>query len=115
MNLQQLIKDACADRHSSDEEDGANVIFNNTYSGRGMYGNYCIGIVGRPSDIQEVIAEVALSVMEESIDVVQRDGISSQVFGVAQIAMRMLLTCQKTDSMGRDVIIYWPSLTPIQE
>ena len=115
MNLQQLIKDACAQRHNSDEEDGANVIFNNTYSGRGMYGNYCVGMVGRPSDIQEVIAEVALAIMDESIDMFQRDGINSEVFCDAQVAMRMLLTVQKTDSMGRDTIVYWPSLKPIQE
>ena len=110
MNLQQLIKDACEVVENSD-----NVNFNNKYSGRGMYGSYCIGIVGRQVDVQQVITQVALSIMEESIEGGTSDGISGQVFCEAQTAMTMLLAGQGTDSMGRDVIIYWPTLKPIQE
>ena len=96
--IQELLKEFC--------KDSSEVSFRNDYSGRGMYGRRCVGITGRESDCMAVIAEVITDChnrceFDEDFD-----------FGKA---VDILLRCQSRDSMGLDVIIYWPNLKPIEE
>jgi hypothetical protein len=78
--------------------------FCNNYSGRGMYGRECVGITGSQSDCRVIIAEVikqaharadaAALVFDDVVDAVLDYG---------------------QDSMGFDVIIYWPHINPVEE
>ena len=70
LSVQEALRKACEDVGDSDI-----VSFRNTYSGRGMYGRQCVGIVGTMAECQLVIAQVvknlsmALSrVAKESVD-----------------------------------------------
>src|SRR5271166_122441 len=57
VTLQEQIKSAC---DQNDEVD-----FYDSYSGRGMYGDRCIGIIGRMGHIQAVIAHVVKQEADE--------------------------------------------------
>lgn len=83
---------------NGDEDTG----FRNNYSGRGMYGRSCVGITGSKEDCQALIAEVIKEARyrEDSLD-----------FG--ELVDAVLDYSQ--DSMGLDVIIYWPHIKPIEE
>ena len=60
------------------------------YSGRGMYGDSCVGIVA--SDLLELGAAISRLVEDEEL----RDE---------------LISNSRTDSMGYDTIAYWPRVT----
>jgi hypothetical protein len=60
------------------------------YSGRGMYGNVCVGIVA--SDLLELGAAIAETVEDEEL-------------------RKELLSNSRTDSMGYDTIVYWTRVT----
>lgn len=110
MNLQQLIKDVCEDLYShSDEPD---VRFRNDYSGRGMYGKTCVGIVGHESDCLHVIGKI---IKLARIKLMMPQMASSELEGhriFDQVVDTMLGYSQ--DTMGlRSVIIYWPQLESI--
>ncbi len=60
------------------------------YSGRGMYGDNCVGIV--VSDLLELGAALSRIVEDEEL----RDE---------------LISNSRTDSMGYDTIVYWPRVT----
>jgi hypothetical protein len=64
------------------------------YSGRGMYGKYCVGV--RTGDIGHLFADI-LSVTKDNSSV-HLDEVSD--------AFR----CMRTDSLGLDVIIYFPTV-----
>jgi hypothetical protein len=88
--LQTLLRDAC--------NDSGEVEFRHNYSGRAMYGRECVGITGDMSDCMLVIGEIIKQQKEEpSFD----DDVDT-------------LLDFKTDSMGRDVIVYWPQLEGIE-
>jgi hypothetical protein len=81
------------------EDSGGEVEFRNSYSGRGMYGSTCVGIVGSMSDCMVVIGEVIKSAegnpgFEDTVD---------------------QLLSFSTDSMGRDVILYWEDFDSLPE
>ena len=87
------------------------VRFRNDYSGRGMYGKTCVGITGPRYDCQSMIAEaissaiidwqmVPLGSSREETDLFYRELVNT-------------LNSYRTDSMGLDVILYWPELPPI--
>lgn len=61
------------------------------YSGRGMYGRYCIGVTGDLNDLVRLVSRMT----EESKEAI------SELYGVC------------SDSMGYDKIFYWPSLETI--
>jgi hypothetical protein len=68
------------------------------YSGRGMYGTHCVGIdVDTTGDVMKIAAMLTESGVE--------------VDEIIELGERMT-----TDSMGRGMIIYWPSikLTPAE-
>jgi len=71
-----------------------------TYSGRGMYGKQCIGLVHEGPD--ELIGFII-----EAFRAFQSD------FNLHQI--RHMFSGTRQDSMGLGVVTYWPSLTADQE
>lgn len=71
--------------------------FRDNYSGRGMYGRSCIGIVGSAKDL--MILCVALF---------QREGDVSDA--VAEVGLDPWLDIH-WDSMGMDMIYYWPDIS----
>lgn len=70
------------------------------YSGRGMYGKKCFGIVGSFSDIGGFFTNVAMSCQEEEIELSD--------FGDCVTSVSM-------DNMGTESIIYFPRLIISQE
>jgi hypothetical protein len=118
-SVQEALREACEDVGDSDI-----VSFRNTYSGRGMYGRQCVGIVGSMAECQLVIAQViktlsmALSrVAKESVDPdysATEDDLADTENDF-DLAITSLMNFSM-DNMGRsDVILYWPSLEPIFE
>lgn len=77
-------------------ESGHEIVRTN-YSGRGMYGNTCVGFVVRPPDVAAVGAAIALAFGDDL-------GPTCQMLAQA---------CQ--DSMAFDVIIYFPGVTLMSE
>lgn len=88
MTLQQQLSDAC-------DETSGEVDFRNSYSGRGMYGAACVGIVGSMQDCMSVIGQVIKNAAFGN------EGLDEVVDTLLQF---------KTDRMGRDVVLYWEQL-----
>ncbi len=76
------------------------VSFRNDYSGRGMYGKSCVGITGSKSGCMQIIAEVIKASVNDTEMTVEE-------------VVDMLLNFEQ-DSMGLDVILYWPDLEPLE-
>ncbi len=93
--LQQRLKDAVENMGGDADE----VSFYNGYSGRGMYGRKCVGITGSMGDCLSVLGELIKEAKEEA----GFDDMVDTLLGFRQ------------DSMGRDVILYWPELEDIEE
>ena len=118
VSLQEQIKSAC--------EHNGEVHFREGYSGRGMFGDRCIGVVGKLGDIQAVIAHVVKweaeeyakasanldGDFEEDEEVIEED---TEIVESFDQRIDTLLCGQRQDSMGLDVIVYWPSLEAIEE
>lgn len=107
MSIQQKILDAV-------ENSGYDVQFRN-YSGRAMYGKQCVGIVGEMKVLLRVIKDV---ITEDSIEVFQEavHAEGDEEFAAADKhhdehlnLIRAILNFQ-TDSMGLDMILYWPNI-----
>jgi hypothetical protein len=118
-SLQECIKDAC------DEVGDPHIMsFYNTYSGRGMYGRQCVGIVGTMNECQLIIGHVikdlsmALSrVAKESVlpDYSATEDDLADTENDFDKAINQLMNFGQ-DNMGMaGVILYWPDLEPIQE
>lgn len=103
--LQQLLEEAC-------EETGGEVNFQNSYSGRGMYGEQCVGITGSFAACMHVLAHLikdeSRAVASEECDEDTRMEMNNKFDENVD-----KLFCFKQDSMGRDVIIYWEELSSI--
>lgn len=80
------------------------VSFYNGYSGRGMYGRKCVGITGDMQGCMRVVGETLKYVHE----VAEEDGMSFDRVVDALMAFMQ-------DSMGRDIIIYWPDIEALAE
>ncbi|SKY23935.1 Uncharacterised protein [Mycobacteroides abscessus subsp. bolletii] len=81
-----------------DEEVGAQV--RDDYSGRGMSGNTCIGVViGNLRFLPAITAELAYIVAELS----GYDGVTALTEFLWELPT-------ETDSMGRSTIVYWPNV-----
>lgn len=73
--------------------------FRADYSGRGMYGRQCVGIVGDSTCLQQVIAQVIKDAHRQSDDLdLDFDDVVDALLDYSE------------DSMGRDRIFYWPSI-----
>lgn len=94
------------------EEVGANV---RSYSGRGMFGKNCLAISGDLGECQEWISEVAQLLVQTVFDVAmdantdeereEADNINFE----AQNEIANLFR-YKQDSLGLDVVTYWPDI-----
>lgn len=109
MNLQERIAAACNDQ--------GNVNYR-SYSGRGMYGENCVGITGNISDCMIVIGMIinanAQEVFDECIDCADEN--VNQVYESRdefQATVERIMSF-RMDNMGSAVVIYWPYL-PYQE
>ncbi|SIG31200.1 hypothetical protein [Mycobacteroides abscessus] len=81
-----------------DEEVSAQV--RDDYSGRGMYGNTCIGVVmGDLRFLPAITAELAYIVGELAS--------SDDVIALTEFLWELPT---ETDSMGRSTIVYWPNV-----
>jgi hypothetical protein len=115
MSLQEDFKDAC--------ESSGEVTFRNNYSGRGMYGRQCIGIVGDIVACQLVIAQVIKDlgwrisrVSKESIDPDYSASPEDLDETMQDYELKVEHILQfRQDDMGLNVILYWPNLEPIDE
>ena len=111
MNAQQLITEAC-------EQIGDDSVTIRSYSGRGMYGKTCVAITGSMSDCQRVIAEVlkeaAQSVFDDAINLDNPD-CNAATQAVYEKNDQLSALIEKLvnfswDSMGLDVVVYWPRM-----
>ncbi len=82
-------------------DDADNVSIRNDYSGRGMYGKSCVGITGSKAYCMTVIGETIK--LAYSLSAVQEDDVDGD--SVVDVLMNF-----EQDSMGYDVIIYWPHM-----
>lgn len=96
VNLIERLKDAC--------EYSGEVSFRDDYSGRGMYGKECVGISGGYSACQRLIGEVIIQLGQD-----MQDATTDQHLEAFEDAIPKLLNFN-SDSMGRDVILYFPSI-----
>lgn len=71
-----------------------------SYSGRGMYGKECLGVVD--SDSFEVIGDVVAAL--------HKSGLVNGEDGFAVDDLTSFIKSANQDSMGLDTIVYWPSL-----
>lgn len=93
--LQEQLRDLC--------EDSGEVEFRESYSGRSMYGATCVGIVGSAQDCMRVIGELIKQCKNN-------EGFDAEFSFEDAVDT---LFAFKTDSMGRDVILYWEELEAI--
>jgi hypothetical protein len=88
------------------------------YSGRGMYGRECIGITGSLSDCMQLIAAVIKQTAHDAVEKALEAGIdgTAEEQGESEAAATEvdvnvdILLGYKQDSMGHDVVLYWPQL-----
>lgn len=108
--LQERIKDAA---------ENSNVSFRNSYSGRGMYGKSCVGIVSSHdacmSIISQIIREDADELIDSAFDAENDDRAIINIMRHEWHENVYTLLRFSTDSMGHDVIFYWPELESIDE
>lgn len=90
-NIETCLRDTC------DKVD--NVKFYPKYSGRGMYGRECIGIVGSHTDCMNLIAEVIKNAALEYED---------NRYKFNDIVDTLMNS--EHDNMGYDIIMYWRKL-----
>jgi len=105
MILQQRLRDACEKFQSAR--------FRNKYSGRGMNGQQCIGIVGTHTECTAIIAEV-ISESRNKLMTVQLGSSAAEQTQLFHQIVNTLLNYRQ-DDMGLDVILYWPIMHPIPE
>lgn len=114
MTLQEMIREACEGQQGGDS--GAAVRFRKDYSGRGMYGRGCIGVVGDHRGLVELQTQIILE-MTATIAARARAGDDAGLADAeAEFEENLVaLLNYSTDSMGREWVFYWPSLEPIAE
>lgn len=101
-----LIKDAA---------EANDVDLRTNYSGRGMFGRRCVGLTGNRRDVNLVITEaIKMAVQELFTETVDADGEETTALynknDDVQQAIDILVGEQQQDSMGFDIIVYWPDL-----
>ena len=107
-NLKKMLLDAAWD---ADVYEGDETSFRHAYSGRGMYGKTCFGIV--TDEPMEVLVRLALVVgLEQGRAETDCDnGEDDRAEDVdAWETLGRALGNVRTDNMGRSTIIYWPGI-----
>jgi hypothetical protein len=100
--LQNMIQEAC--------EYGPAVEFRNNYSGRGMFGQQCVAIVGHRQSCQQLVATVIKEMSLWLSPGICTDHTEQQFEQYLEQIM-----CYDQDTMGWDVVLYWPDLTTIPD
>lgn len=91
-----------------------------SYSGRAMYGKQCVAITGTMQDVGSVIGTVIKMAADEVI-VMATDATSDEEMdkvGEESSNLDKLIDALmdfRTDSMGYDIVAYWPDIEPLQE
>jgi hypothetical protein len=97
------------DMELSDAADAAGVDVRQDYSGRGMYGETCIGVVGDASDCERFEAELAKAV---TLGEFKTDN-EHNPEDVLDVYMEKLIDIQdarRSDNMGTEFIYYYPKM-----
>ena len=76
-----------------------------SYSGRGMFGKECLGVTTHSQS--ELVADVMSAIIDHVMD--EPDG--DRDAGDAAEAFRNM----RTDSMGRDTIVYFPNVCHVKD
>lgn len=79
------------------------------YSGRGMYGITCLGLMGDHSTLLAFVAELARRQAE--FDATGDDDVAPDLFD----ALNIVVSNVAVDQMGHDLIFYWPRLVVVDE
>jgi len=97
---QQLLKLAC-------QSAGDSVQYRRSYSGRGMYSDACVGIVGGMTDCMAIIAEVIKAKADQMLYAkpADKDHAAQEFYETVDTLLQY-----ETDDMGLDSIVYWPVL-----
>lgn len=108
--LQKLIEQT-ADDHAVD--------FRASYGGRGSMGRGCIGLTGTMREIQTVIASVHADISDELFMLTMAAETEEDLEEVAKAAvlagkLHRDLGRADHDSMANDIVVYWPSLRPLE-
>ena len=85
-------------------EDNHDIELRESYSGRGMYGQTCIGVVGEPSGLDEFELALSLLTVTDDLD----DEVNGHTVLNALVDVRDM---RREDSMGMDRVYYYPGLT----
>jgi hypothetical protein len=89
---------------SHTEENHDDIRLREGYSGRGMYGETCYGVVGDETALAEFETALALLTVMDDLD--------DEVNGYTALnALTDVQDMRREDSMGLDRIYYYPSLT----
>jgi hypothetical protein len=96
--------------------------FRNDYSGRGMYGRECVGVVGDVRSFAQILLRVAEERIDHELALPDMEREPSAWSGEDSSRVRRewdrvfdALTRATWDSMGRDLIFYWPDLGPLPD
>jgi len=97
MTLIEYVGDSIKDQVSLTDLD---VRLYKNYSGRCMFGNTCIGIVGSQADCNAFIIECAM----EAAWTAREDNFDP-------FDIKRILSNYRVDNMGLEMIFYWPAIT----
>lgn len=105
-----LFRDVCDDYDISSRTD---------YSGRGMYGRNCVGIVGDAGDLVRFLREVAPEVEAESLTAEEGRAVQAKIDDDETGHTYALMISDEwyamsVDNMGRDMIYYWPGIQAVE-
>jgi hypothetical protein len=110
-SIQKQLQAACDDM-------GGECELRDNYSGRAMYGKRCIGITGSMRDCQKVIASVLGTMSQDLFDTAincdDSDREATAAYDLNDKVQEAIdsLMAFSWDSMGLDVIVYWPDIEP---
>lgn len=76
------------------------------YSGRGMMGDRCVGIVGSPQECTLFAVALAAEIIIDA----QGESTNSVSAAVSDVLRQVAAMNPAVDSMGLDQIMYWPSV-----
>jgi hypothetical protein len=80
------------------------------YSGRGMMGRECLAITGSMKQCQNGIVDVLIASHDATVEAMLANKHSGSTIDDPFVALIRRLLTFSSDSMGRDVVLYWPDL-----
>ena len=92
--------------------DDYGVVVSNDYSGRFMYGRQCVAVEGGTAEIQELFKAVVLDYHESWIEAENQRRLGNDATApdiLYEELLDLLLVNYNTDSMGLDIVVYWPT------